>query len=162
MENWFVRYKVGALLAIAGCVFLTGFLGSLVTDVSPGSWYTLIRKPSWNPPSWVFGPVWTALYILIAVSGWLLWRKHRTYGAKMPIAFFVLQLVLNALWSVLFFGLESPLLAAMEILLLWLVIGAYIATSKRVDSTASLLFVPYWLWVSFASVLTFSILSLNS
>ncbi len=162
MQGWSQRHNIGALLAIAACVFLTGFIGAQFTSTSVNSWYTTIQKPSWNPPSWVFGPVWTALYILIAVSGWLLWRRRAAPLARTALILFAIQLALNTLWSALFFGMQSPGLAAVEITLLWLAIGAYIATAFRTNRTAAWLFIPYWLWVSFAAVLNFTIFFLNS
>lgn len=160
MSNWFARYRVGTLLAMFASVFLAGFLGAQFTDSSLNSWYATIEKPSWNPPSWVFAPVWTTLYCMIAVSGWLLWHKQNSY-ARSARWLFVLQLVLNALWSALFFGLQSPSMAAVGIVLLWLSIGAYIAVARRVQGTAAWLFVPYMAWVSFAAVLNFTVWFLN-
>jgi benzodiazapine receptor len=159
--SWFKRYEIGALLVFGILVFLTSFIGSQFTFSSLGSWYASINKPSWNPPSWVFGPVWTLLYIFIAISGWLVWRaRHRT-AVGVHLTLYGIQLVLNALWSVIFFGMQNPSLASTEIAVLWLIIGAYTLLVWRIQRTAALLFLPYWAWVTFAAALTFTIASLN-
>lgn len=157
--SWFKKYEIGALAVFALLVFLTAFTGSQFT--STGAWYAGINKPSWNPPSWLFAPVWTLLYIGIAISGWLLWRVRRRYSVTLPLTVYALQLVLNALWSVIFFGLHNPALASVEIVLLWLTIAAYIVLVWRMQRTAALLFVPYLAWVTFAAALTFTITALN-
>ena len=159
--NWFKKYEVGALLGFGILVFLTAFIGSQFTFSSLGSWYAGINKPSWNPPSWVFGPVWTLLYIFIAISGWLVWRARHRASVSLLLTIYGIQLVLNALWSAIFFGMQNPGLASAEIVLLWLAIGAYTIIAWRVQRSAALLFLPYWAWVTFASVLTFTVAALN-
>ena len=125
----------------------------------PGAWYESLVKPSWNPPNAVFGPVWTILYVMIAIGGWLLWQHGRP---RVAIALWGAQMILNALWSYLFFGLKQPGVAFAEIVVMWLVIGALVIVSWRHSRAASLLFVPYLLWVSFAAVLNFTIWRLNA
>ena len=127
----------------------------------PGTWYRQLAKPAWRPPDWLFGPVWLLLYISIAVSGWLVWRKAEPDEAALALGVYALQLLLNGLWSVVFFGLRRPDLAVLEILGLWLSIVATIAAFAAVDEWAALLLVPYLLWVSFAALLNFSIWRLN-
>lgn len=141
--------------------FLAAGLGSLFTMVSVGSWYAGLAKPSWNPPGWVFGPVWTVLYAMMAVAGWLVWRKGQP-ASWHALRWFAIQLVLNVGWSAIFFGLQMPGLAFAEILVLWLAIAATLMTSWRVSRAAGLLLVPYLLWVSFAAVLNFAIWRLNA
>jgi tryptophan-rich sensory protein len=141
--------------------FLAAGLGSLFTMVSVGSWYAGLAKPSWNPPGWVFGPVWTVLYALMAVAGWLVWRRGGS-ESRLALRWFAVQLVLNVGWSAVFFGLQMPGLAVLEIVLLWLAIAATLMTSWRVSRLAGILFVPYLLWVSFAAVLNFAIWRLNA
>jgi tryptophan-rich sensory protein len=141
--------------------FLAAGLGSLFTMVSLGSWYTALVKPSWNPPSWVFGPVWTVLYAMMAVAGWLVWRKGGAVSWY-ALRWFAVQLVLNVGWSAVFFGLQMPGLAFGEILGLWVAISATLRTSWRVSRPAGILLVPYLLWVSFAAVLNFAIWRLNA
>ena len=127
----------------------------------PGTWYRRLAKPVWRPPDWLFGPVWLLLYISIAFSGWLVWRKAEPDEAVLALGIYALQLLLNGLWSVVFFGLRRPDLAVLEILGLWLSIVATIAVFAAVDARAALLLVPYLLWVSFAALLNFSIWRLN-
>ena len=141
--------------------FLAAGLGSLFTMVSVGSWYAGLAKPSWNPPAWVFGPVWTVLYAMMAVAGWLVWRRGGP-ASWLALRWFAVQLVLNVGWSALFFGLQMPGLAFAEILVLWVAIVATLRTSWRVSWPAGVLLVPYLLWVSFAAVLNFAIWRLNA
>jgi translocator protein len=141
--------------------FLAGGLGSLFTMVSLGTWYTALVKPSWNPPSWVFGPVWTVLYAMMAAAGWLVWRRGGP-ASWLALRWFAVQLVLNVGWSAVFFGLQMPGLAFVEILALWLTIAATLMTSWRVLRPAGILLVPYLVWVSFAVALNFTIWRLNA
>ncbi len=141
--------------------FLAAGLGSLFTMVSLGGWYAGLAKPSWNPPSWIFGPVWTVLYAMMAVAGWLVWRRGGSQS-RIALWWFAVQLALNVGWSAVFFGLQLPGLAFFEILLLWIAIAATLLTSWRVSRTAGILLVPYLLWVSFAAVLNFAIWRLNA
>lgn len=135
-----------------------GFLGSFFTISAIDGWYETLEKPFFNPPSWIFSPVWTLLYIMMGISLYLLWTHKGSKDAK--IIFFI-QLTLNALWSPLFFGVKNLGLAFIEIVLLWTAILLTIITSYRVNKTASLLLIPYILWVSFAMILNFSIMILN-
>ena len=128
----------------------------------PGEWYRALAKPPWRPPDWLFGPVWLVLYICIAVSGWLVWRKAGVGGASLALTVYAVHLVLNGLWSVVFFRLRRPDLAFVEIVCLWLSILATIAVFHSVDETASYILVPYLLWVTFAMALNFRIWRLNS
>lgn len=127
----------------------------------PGEWYASLQKPAWNPPGWIFGPVWTALYTMMAVAAWLVWKRGGFVAQRRPLALFLTQLSLNALWTPLFFGLHWPGLAFAEILLLWLAIAATIAAFRPVSRPAMLLLVPYLAWVSFAAVLNFKLWRLN-
>ncbi|HSJ23204.1 MAG TPA: TspO/MBR family protein [Longimicrobiales bacterium] len=128
----------------------------------PGEWYARLNKPDWNPPSWVFGPVWTTLYVLMGVAAWLVWERHGFTGAaRTALVLFLVHLLFNAAWSALFFGLESPGLAFAEILVLWAMIGALIVLFWRLRPAAGALLVPYLAWVSFAAVLNYTIWRLN-
>ncbi len=141
---------------------LAGLLGTLVTVTGPGSWYDMLVKPSFNPPSWVFGPVWTILYILMGISLYLVlmaWRRGS--DTRIPLVLFGIQLALNALWSFLFFGLQSPAAGLAGIIVLWIFIGATIVTFFRISRPAALLLLPYFAWVSFASILNYAIFTLN-
>lgn len=138
-------------------VFLAALIG---TQFGPGPWYTALQKPAWTPPNWLFGPVWTVLYLGIAVAGWLVWRSPRTAIAK-PMLFWGVQLLLNGLWSYLFFGLQRPGLALIDIVLLLIAIGCFIVQARNTSALAAWLFVPYMLWVGFATALNFAIWQLN-
>lgn len=148
--------------SIAVCQ-LTGLLGSLFTASSVSTWYTTLARPAFSPPNWVFGPVWTTLFVLMGVAGYLVWREgvHRR-AVRVALTIGVGQLVLNLLWSVLFFGLRNPGAAFVEIVILWLAILATIIAFARVSRTAAWLLVPYILWVSFASYLNFGIWIANA
>lgn len=142
--------------------FIPGTLGSLATASSVRTWYPELTKPFFTPPSWLFGPVWTVLYLMIGISLYLLLlerEKSRTYTVLLAI--FAVQLVLNLFWSVFFFGLQSTLWASIEIIVLWLSIIAIIILARRYSKAASWLLVPYLLWVSFAAILTFALHYLN-
>lgn len=123
----------------------------------PGQWYKRLDKPAWRPPDWLFGPAWAVLYAMIAVSGWLVWRTAGFEGAALGFAFYVAQLVLNGIWSGLFFGLRRPGLALIEMALMWLAILGNIVTFYPVHAGAAYLLVPYLAWVSFAFALNLSI-----
>lgn len=128
----------------------------------PGAWYAEIVKPSWNPPSWVFGPVWTVLYVLMAVAAWLVWRAGGGWrGAAVPLSLWLVQLVLNAGWSWLFFGQRRIDLALVEITVLWLTILGCVLLFWRVRPLAAGLMLPYLGWVAFAAVLNGTLWSLN-
>jgi tryptophan-rich sensory protein len=129
--------------------------------VMTGDWYAMLSKPTWNPPSWVFGPVWTLLYIMMGVSAWLVWKEGGFAQQRKPLTLFLVQLVLNAIWTPLFFGAHELGIAFAEILLLWLAILATILAFRRVSTTAAWLLVPYLLWVSFASVLNATLWCMN-
>lgn len=145
--------------AVVVCFVAAGF-GSLATFSQIPTWYMTIAKPAWNPPSWLFGPVWTVLYLLMAISLYLLWTSKNKNRTK-AINFFYIQLVLNVLWSWMFFGWHQIGFAFVEIIVLWLAILATIIYSSKINQTASWLLIPYILWVSFAIYLNHSILLLN-
>ena len=139
-----------------------GLVGSFFTSPAIPTWYATLNKPSFNPPSWLFGPVWITLYTLMGLAAWLVWQKWgESTLAKGAVILFLVHLVFNSLWSILFFGLQNPGLAFIEIIILWLMILALIIIFYRIDKRAAYLLVPYILWVSFAAVLNFSIWRLN-
>lgn len=159
-SGW-VRSPLKLLAAIVICN-LAGIIGSLVTTTGEGSWYAAIEKPPFNPPGFVFGPVWTTLYILMGISLYLIWMEGTgRREVRLALIFFSTQLVLNALWTFLFFGLQSPFLGLVEIIILWLFIVATIVAFYRFNKTAAFLMVPYLAWVTFAAFLTYSIWILN-
>lgn len=140
-----------------------GYLSSKVTQESVTTWYTTIQKPPFNPPNWVFAPVWTALYIAMGVAAGLVWSKIDLYPklVKKGLILFIVQLGLNSLWSYLFFGMQNPLFALIEIVILWISIYLTLKTFIKVNKVAGYLFVPYLLWTSFAILLNASIWWLN-
>ena len=141
---------------------VVGGLSGYATAGGVSTWYPTLVKPSFNPPAWVFGPVWTLLYIMMGVAAFLVWRQGLVAeGARLALAAFVIQLVLNGLWSILFFGLQTPGWALVEIILLWLAIVATLVLFWRVVPAAGVLLIPYLAWVSFATVLNASLWWLN-
>jgi len=151
-----------SLIAWVIICLAAGFIGSIFTMPSIPTWYTGLNKPPFNPPNWIFGPVWTTLFILMGISAWLIWEKGiSNKEVRSAIMIFSVQLVLNMLWSLLFFGLKLPLFAFAELVVLWLLILATILSFYRISRPAAWLLIPYILWVSFASVLNLSIWLIN-
>lgn len=158
MTGWRKWVSLPVMLLI--CVSAGG-LGAFATTSEIGTWYRTIEKPSWNPPDSVFGPVWTTLYLMMGFSAWLVWIKAARGQAAIPMGVFALQLILNTAWSFIFFGMHEMGWAFVEIIVLWVAIVATMLVFARVSRLASALLVPYLLWVSFASVLNFTIWRLN-
>ncbi len=146
------------LVAFLVATFAAAAIGSLFP---PGEWYAGLSKPGWTPPNWLFGPVWTVLYAMIAVAGWLVWKEAGFAGARVALTVFAVQLVLNASWSWVFFGLRRPDLALIVIVTLELSIIAMIVLFRAVSPLAGALLVPYALWVAFATALNGAIWQLN-
>ena len=155
MENY-QKLFVSIMLPLA-----VGFIGSAFTSGSLSDWYSGLVKPEFNPPSWVFAPVWTGLYILMGISFYLIWKKGYSEKTKPAFLAYSVQLFLNFLWSFLFFGLRNPLYGLLEIAVLWFAIAANIFLFYKLDKASAYLLVPYLLWVSFASVLNYFIFALN-
>jgi tryptophan-rich sensory protein len=151
------------VIAIAVLVsFSAGFIGSLFTVPAIPGWYAGLAKPAFNPPNWIFGPVWSLLYLLMGLAaGLVILKSPSTKAAKWGLALFAVQLVLNALWSYLFFGLHAIPLALADIILLFFFILATLIAFHRTSPPAAYLLLPYLLWVGFAAVLTHSIWTLN-
>jgi tryptophan-rich sensory protein len=147
---------MAAVLVFLAVVAAAALLG---TQFQPGAWYAGLAKPAWTPPNWVFGPVWTILYIAIAIAGWLVWRRTRRMSPA--LWFWSAQIVLNAAWSWLFFGLQRPGLALVDIGLLLAAIAGFILAARRESLAAAVLFVPYLLWVGYASALNLAIWRMN-
>ena len=150
-----------ALVLLVGLCLGVGGLGGAVTAESVTTWYATLNKPSFNPPNWIFGPVWTALYILMGVAAWRVWRAADRDTARGPLAVFALQLAVNLGWSVAFFGLRNPGLAVIVILALDLLVLATALMFRRIDRLAAWLLVPYLAWISFATLLNVTIWRLN-
>jgi translocator protein len=150
--------SVFVLLGFIAACFFAALTGALFR---PGDWYERLAKPTWRPPNWLFAPVWTVLYFTIAISGWLVWREAGFAGAALPLAIYALQLVLNAAWTPIFFGLHRPDLGFLDIVLVWLSIIATIALFFPIPAAAALLLLPYLAWVTFAAALNFAVWRLN-
>lgn len=153
-ENWLV------LIAFIIVCNLAGAIGAIFTFDAIPNWYAGLQKPSFSPPNWVFGPVWTTLYFMMGVSAYFAWKQGKK--ASFALKIFAVQLFLNALWSILFFGLRSPLLGLVGILPLWLSIAFCIKLFWPLDRKAAYLLLPYIAWVSFATLLNFAIWMLNA
>jgi tryptophan-rich sensory protein len=149
---------IPALVVFLLVSFLPAAVGGFF---GPGRWYADLAKPSWTPPGWVFGPVWTALYASMGVAAWLVWRRTGLAGAPLAFTLFALQLVLNAAWSWLFFGLQRPDLAFADIVVLWAAILGTLLLFYRSVPAAGLVLLPYLLWVGFAAALNLQIWRLN-
>jgi len=145
-----------------------GFCAAVIAVAStgaifrPGDWYKGLKKPSWCPPDWLFGPAWTVIYLTIAVAGWLIWRDFGLAKASGAFTLYFLQLLLNMLWSPLFFGLKRPDIAMAELVVLWFAIAATIAAFWSLVEIAALLLLPYFAWVTFAGALNFALWRLNA
>ena len=139
---------------------LAGIIGSFFTSPSIPTWYASLNKPPFNPPNWIFAPVWITLFLLMGISLYIIWSS-KTDFKKTAIIFFGVQLLLNTLWSIIFFGFQAPFFAFIEIILLWFAILITIIVFYRISKPASYLLIPYILWVSFAAVLNFFIFMLN-
>jgi tryptophan-rich sensory protein len=150
------RLALVGWLALCFAASLTGLF------VSTNGWYAGLHKPSWNPPAWVFGPAWTLLYVLMAIAAWLVWREGGWKGQRLALGLFLLQWLLNALWTPLFFGMHRSGLAVAEIILLWLALAATLWSFWRVRRVAGVLLVPYLAWVTFAAALNFTLWRLNA
>ena len=152
--------SAGLLVAFVVICLFVGTSASWVTMQSVQTWYPTLAKPAWNPPAAVFGPVWTVLYILMGVAGWMAWAAGISERRKTMTPFGI-QLALNAAWSFLFFGLQRPGWAAAEIILLWLAIVWTVMAFRKVRTVAAALLLPYLAWVSFAAALNIAIWRLN-
>jgi tryptophan-rich sensory protein len=155
-------HTISRLVISVAVPLAVGFLSGFATSSSVAAWYPTLVKPSFNPPAWIFGPVWTVLYVMMGVAAFLVWRHGlERDGVRAALVAFAVQLALNGLWSILFFGLRSPGWALVEIAVLWLAIAATVWLFRKVDLAAALLMLPYWAWVSFAAALNAAIWWLN-
>lgn len=156
------RPQFGKLLICLTAPQLVGAVGAVFTTPEIPGWYATLLRPALSPPNWVFGPVWTTLFFLMGVAAYLVWRRGlHAPGARLALGLFLVQLVLNALWTAVFFGARNLGGAVIEIAFLWLAIVFTMAAFARISKTAAWLLVPYLLWVSFAAYLTTSIYLLN-
>jgi translocator protein len=153
------------MLQLIGSVLLcqaAGLLGALFTSPAISTWYATLQKPSFSPPNWVFAPVWTILYLMMGIALFLVWRKGvQQKSVQIALGLFGAQLILNVLWSLVFFGLRAPFAGFVEIVILWFAILATFWTFINISFISGLLLLPYLLWVSFALILNFSLWRLN-
>lgn len=140
---------------------VAGFLGAIFTFSAIESWYQYLKKPSFAPPNFLFGPVWTLLYFLIGIASFFIWKNKENPKAKTLLKVYFIHLILNTLWSFLFFGLKNPFLAFLEIIILWFFVAYLALTFYKIKKASGIIFVIYLFWISFAMILNFSILILN-
>ncbi|MFT4973193.1 MAG: benzodiazapine receptor [Saprospiraceae bacterium] len=155
--------RITKILTVVVTCLVIGYFSGIVTRSAIITWYPSLMKPAFNPPNWIFAPVWSTLYIMMGIAAGLVWDRieSNTEAVKKALVVFALQLALNALWSYLFFGLQNPMLALLEIVILWLMIYETYVQFGKINKIAGYLFIPYLLWVSFAMVLNASIWWLN-
>lgn len=155
--------KITRILTVVVTCLCVGYFSGIITRESIEIWYPTLVKPAFNPPNWLFAPVWSVLYVMMGIAAGLVWNRIETdrINARKGLQFFAIQLALNFLWSYLFFGLHNPLLALVELVLLWLMIFETYVVFKKVDKIAGILLLPYLAWVSFAGILNAAIFWLN-
>ena len=150
-----------SIAGLIGWIALCWAVASFGAVFKPGAWYAELTKPSWNPPNWVFAPVWSTLYTLMAISAWRVWREGGFEARLLPLALFISQLAVNGLWSWLFFGLHQPLLGFIDLAALWILLLGTIVTFWGACRLAAWLLVPYLAWITFAACLNFALWRLN-
>lgn len=158
-------FSVPSIISLCGFIVIclaAGGVGAALTTSEIGGWYQTIVKPSWNPPAWIFGPVWTTLYILMGIAAWLVWLRSDNRQVRLPLIWFAIQLVLNFAWSPVFFRMHAMGLAFAVLVALWIAIATTMYLFFQRSTVAGLLLVPYLVWVSFAGVLNFTLWQLNS
>jgi len=156
-----IKQKILPLIGFILITFIAAFIGSLFTTPSIASWYRNLNKPSFAPPNFLFAPVWTILFFLMAIAAFLVWQNKNNPQAKKALIFYFVQLAFNSLWSIIFFGLHNPGVAFLEIIILWILILLTLIKFYKIQKIAGLLLVPYLLWVSFASFLNLFVWLLN-
>ena len=140
---------------------LAGAIGSIFSATSISTWYANLTKPEFSPPNWLFGPVWIILYTLMGIAAYFIWKKRQNKSARVMLWFYGIHLALNALWSILFFGFKNPFLAYIEIIFLWGMVMIITLRFSKIEKNTGYLFLPYAFWVTFATLLNFTIWMLN-
>lgn len=158
--NLTLRQQILGLIGWLAITFFAAALGAFASASAP-TFYAVLVRPAWAPPAWLFGPVWSMLYLLMGIAAWLVWRQAGWIRAKFALCLYLLQLALNALWTWLFFVWHLGAIASFEIVLLWLLIAATMYQFSRIHKLSAWLLVPYLLWVSFATALSFAMWQLN-
>ena len=160
--NKTIRRGTGrSALSLAGWLVLTFAAAAIGGFFTPGDWYASLKKPVWNPPNWIFGPMWATLYTMMGLAAWLVWKGGGFAGQRIALSLFLLQLLFNALWSPLFFGLHLPGLAFVDLVLLWMALLATMAAFWKSQRLAGAMLLPYLAWVTFAGTLNFALWRLN-
>lgn len=158
-----IEIKTLPLVLSVGVCFLAAGIGSVFTTSAIDTWYSTLQKPVFSPPNWIFGPVWTLLYLMMGISLYIFWNaKTHTKERHQGLSLFFVQLALNVIWSILFFGLHLPFVALIDIMALWLTIFLTIIKFNASSKPAAYLLIPYLLWVSFATILNLAIVLLNT
>ena len=155
------RAFVPSTFALLLSLVLVAVVASFGGRYAPSPWYADLAKPTWTPPNWLFGPVWTILYILMAVAAWMVWRQGEHPGARSALVSYVVQLILNGLWSWIFFGRQRIGLALLDLLVLWIAVLATLILFWRVRGSCGLLLLPYLVWITLAGVLNLAVWHLN-
>lgn len=150
-----------ALIASIGIAQLAGIIGSIFTTPNISTWYASLTKPAWNPPNWLFGPVWLTLFVLMGIASYRIWLQRKKPEVVGVLVIYVTHLAVNIAWSMLFFGAKLLDVAFYEIIVLWLLIGYLIIRFHRIDKLAGYLLIPYFAWVSFATLLNYTVWMLN-
>lgn len=151
---------LGALIAVL-ITLCAGLVGNLLGMDAIATWYAGLNKPAWNPPNWIFGPVWTILYVLMGIAAYLVWEQKKDSSRRAALVVYAVQLFLNALWSIIFFTFKQPAIAFGEIIIMWIAIVATIILFWRIKPLAGILLLPYIAWVTFATALNFAVWQLN-
>jgi len=156
-----MKNRIIELVGLVVSIFIAFLPGMFGSQFRPGEWYAALAKPVFTPPGWVFPVVWPILYFIMGVAAWMVWKRRGFHGAKLALACYAIQLVLNGVWSWLFFGLKRPDLAFYEIIALWLAVAATLMTFDRHHRTAAAIMLPYLAWITFATVLNGAIWWIN-
>ncbi len=161
LERDAMRRRQSDFLALAFWVALTFSVATFASQFQPGAWYATLAKPVWTPPGWLFGPVWGMLYLAMGVSAWFIWRRRSGKNVRVLLGFYLAQLLVNGLWSWLFFGSQLIGAALVDLLVLVLLLAVTLSLFVRVDKRAGFLLVPYLLWCCFAAALNYQIWRMN-
>jgi len=161
MNSDITKYRFSNVIALAFWILLTFAVAAFASQFQPDTWYTTIAKPSWTPPGWIFGPVWSLLYLSMSISVWFIWNQRKTLNVNIPLLLYIIQLILNGLWSYIFFNQHQIGIALIDIVILVFLISIITVRFWQISKTAGILFIPYLVWVSFATVLNFEIWRIN-
>jgi translocator protein len=157
----FMSNRFAYVIGLGFWILLTFAIAAFASQFEPDEWYTIINKPSWTPPGWLFGPVWGILYLLMSISAWLIWNQRNVHNVKLPLILYTIQLIINGLWSYIFFEQHKIGIALIDVLLLAALISMIIFRFRQISKIAGILFIPYLLWVCFATALNFEIWRIN-